>query len=79
MTAKINKVWFDDTRIFVELNNQVVVGAPVARYPNLNKGTPEQWKNYELWSDGTWLHWEELDEDLSADSFLRLIQNTIEA
>lgn len=79
MSATINKVWFDDTRIFVELNDGAVVGAPIAWYPNLRKGTPEQWEKYEIWSDGTWLHWEELDEDLSADGFLALVKDKVEA
>jgi|GEM_PF-6137981 len=29
-----------------------------------------QRKQFELWNDGAWIHWEELDEDLSADGFL---------
>ena len=74
MINKIEKVWFDETRIFVELTDKTVIGAPVAWYPNLKKGTPEQWGKYELWGDGTWLHWEDLNEDLSLEGFLQLIQ-----
>ena len=74
MSNKIEKVWFDETRIFVELTDRSVIGAPVAWYPNLRKGTPDQLKKYELWSNGTWLHWEDLNEDLSLEGFLQLIQ-----
>ncbi len=74
MINKIEKVWFDETRIFVELTDKTVIGAPVAWYPNLKKGTPEQWRKYELWGDGSWLHWEDLNEDLSLEGFLQLIQ-----
>ncbi len=74
MSNKIEKVWFDETRIFVELTDLSVIGAPVAWYPNLRKGTAEQLKKFELWGDGTWLHWEDLDEDLSLEGFLQLIQ-----
>ncbi|NII29897.1 DUF2442 domain-containing protein [Pseudoflavitalea sp. X16] len=73
MTNKIEKVWFDETRIFIELTDKTVIGAPVAWYPHLRKGTHEQLNQYEIWSEGTWLHWEELDEDLSLDGFLQLI------
>lgn len=76
---KIEKVWFDETRIFIELTDHAVLGAPVAWYPNLSKGTPEQLQKFELWSEGTWLHWEELDEDLSLDGFLQLLQQRIRA
>jgi hypothetical protein len=25
---------------------------------------------FELWNNGKWIHWEDLDEDLSAEGFL---------
>ena len=74
MINKIEKVWFDEKRIFIELTDSSVIGAPIIWYPNLRKGTSEQLEKYELWSNGTWLHWEDLDEDLSLDGFLQLIQ-----
>lgn len=66
----VKTVWFDDKRIFVELNDGRIVGTPIAWYPNLSKGTPTQIKNYELWENGKWIHWEDLNEDLSAEGFL---------
>ncbi len=63
-------VWFDNKRIFVELNDGRVIGTPVEWYPNFKKGTPEQMKQYELWRNGQWIHWEALNEDLSAERFL---------
>ena len=67
-----NKVWFEHRTIYVELKDGRTVSAPVDRYPNLRKGEPEQWNNYELWNGGQWIHWEELDEDLSVEGFLKL-------
>jgi hypothetical protein len=66
----IEKVWFEDDKIFVVLNDQRIIGTPINWYPNLRKGTPEQRMKFELWNNGQWLHWEELDEDLSAEGFL---------
>ena len=66
----IKKIWFDKERIFVELNDQRVIGTPINWYPNLRKGTPEQMNNYELRGEGRWIHWPELDEDLDAEGFL---------
>lgn len=67
----VTRVWFDGDKIFVEMNDGRTIGTPVAWYPNLRKGTPDQWAKYELWDDGRWIHWEELDEDLSAEGFLQ--------
>jgi hypothetical protein len=72
----IRKIWFDRERIFVEFDDQRIIDTPISLYPNLSKGTPEQRLRYEIWNNGQWLHWEELDEDLSADGFL-LIQKQI--
>ena len=76
---KIVKVWFDDSKIFIELNDGRVIGAPIEWYPNLRKGNPEQWAKFQLWGDGTWLHWEELDEDLSLEGFLTYKKETSKA
>ena len=72
VTAK--SVSFDNNRIYVELNDGRVIGTPIAWYPNLRKGTPEQMKNYELWENGKWIHWEDLNEDLSAEGLLSFVK-----
>ncbi|MDQ3683354.1 MAG: DUF2442 domain-containing protein [Bacteroidota bacterium] len=66
----VKKVWFEGDKIFVELNDSRVIGTPIDWYPNLRKGTSEQLTKFELWNNGQWIHWEELNEDLSAEGFL---------
>ncbi len=66
----INKVWFDGDKIFVELNDLRVIGTPINWYPNLSKATSEQRNKYELLGNGRWIHWNEINEDLSAEGFL---------
>ena len=66
----IKSVWFDDNNIFVAMNDGQVVSKPVKLYPNLNKGNPNQLFKYTIEGFGRWVHWEELDEDLSAEGFL---------
>jgi hypothetical protein len=66
---KIVRVWFESDKIFIELNDQRVIGTPICWYKNLSKGTIEQQKNFEIRE--TYIHWPELDEDLSAEGFLR--------
>ena len=70
-TVSIAKVWFIDRAIYVEMNNGKIITKPIDIFPNLRKGTPLQWQNFELWDNGKWIHWEELDEDLSAEGFLK--------
>ena len=70
----VKSVWFHNNRIFAELNDGRIIGSPIAWYPNLRKGTPEQMKKYELWEDGKWIHWEDLDEDLSAEGLLNFVK-----
>ena len=65
-------VWFLDGYIYVKFKNEKIIGTPINWYHNLSKGTPEQLLKYELWNDGRWIHWEELDEDLSSEGFLSI-------
>lgn len=67
-TAKT--VWFDETRVYVELNDGRVIGSPLAWFPRLEHATPEQRNHYELVAGGYGIHWEDLDEDLTAEGFL---------
>ena len=64
------RVWFDETRVYVELNDGRVIGSPLAWFPRLQKATSEQRNRYELVAGGYGIHWEELDEDLTANGFL---------
>ena len=64
----IQKVWFNNDKIFVELSDQRIVGTPIKWYKNLQKGTLEQREHFEI--RGDYVHWPELDEDLGAEGFL---------
>lgn len=64
------RIWFDDSRIFAEFNDGRIIGMPLIWFPRLDNATNSQRTNYELWNNGAGIHWEELDEDLSAEGFL---------
>jgi len=68
----INSVWFSGDNICVKMSDGQVIESSVQCYPNLRKGTPAQMNNYEIKGGGRWIHWEELDEDLSAEGFLQI-------
>lgn len=66
----IRDVSFDNDRITVEFQDGRGVALPLAWYPRLLDGTPEQRRAWEFIGDGEGLHWEDLDEDLSAEGLL---------
>lgn len=71
----IKSVWFKESKIFVEMTDGQVISKPVNNDPNLNKGTQNQLSDYSIEGNGRWVHWKELDEDLSAEGFL-IYQNS---
>jgi hypothetical protein len=68
----INSVEFSNENIIVKMSDGQVIETPINYYPNLRKGTQNQISNYEIKGGGRWIHWEELDEDLSAEGFLSM-------
>lgn len=54
----------------VELADGRSVSVPTPWYPRLSHGTPEERANWRLIGAGEGLHWEELDEDISAEGLL---------
>lgn len=64
---KIVKIWFDDEYIFGESQDGHVVKQALLWYPNLLKASSEQRANFKIGFTG--IHWRELDEDVSFESF----------
>ncbi len=60
------KAWYaaDTERVFIELNNGVVMGFPYQLLQGLDNATPKQLAEVELTPTGSGLHWETLDADL---------------
>jgi hypothetical protein len=75
MELAVKKIWFDEQRIFALFNDERVVGMPLTWFPRLLKAPKELRDKYELWRNGKWIHWEELDEDISAEGFLSYNQD----
>ncbi len=71
MKISASRLWFDNEEIYVELNDKRIINVPLSLYPKLKKATLQQRQDYELWEQGRWIHWEALDEDLSAEGFLK--------
>ena len=61
-------VRFDDDSFWVDLVDGRTLGVPLAWFPRLLHGTPEQRAKVSLSRVG--LHWDELDEDISIAGLL---------
>lgn len=59
----------EDT-ITVELSDGRSISAPLAWYPRLVHGTPEERADWKLIGQGGGVHWPTLDEDISVDNLL---------
>lgn len=69
-TIKAQKVWVENEWICIRLEDDREIRFPVSKNRRLAKATLEQLANVELICDGTGLHWEALDEDLSVIGIL---------
>ena len=61
-------VRFDEDTLRVDLSDGRTLGVPLAWFPRLLKGTPEQRERVRISSRG--LHWDALDEDISVVGLL---------
>lgn len=48
------------------------IAAPLVWFPRLQKATAEERNNWRLIGGGIGIHWEDVDEDISVESLLRL-------
>lgn len=54
----------------VDLVDGRTIIVPLAWYPRLRHGTPEERNCFEIFGDGTYIHWPDLDEDLTVAGLL---------
>lgn len=59
----------DDT-LTVDLTDGRSISVPLAWYPRLVHGTPQQRGTWRLIGDGVGIHWPELDEDISVENLV---------
>jgi len=63
-------VTISEDSLTVDLVDGRTIIVPLAWYPRLWHGTPEERNNFEIIGNGTLLHWRDLDEDLSVSGIL---------
>ncbi|MBU1664553.1 MAG: DUF2442 domain-containing protein [Gammaproteobacteria bacterium] len=70
MNTSATELSFDSNMMWVTLLDGRKLGVPLAYFPRLLAATPEQRQRFELSGNGTGIHWDELDEDISVQGLL---------
>ena len=68
ISASATAIRFDEYSMWVDLDDGRTLGVPLAWFPRLLHGTPEQRAQVIISPSG--LHWEDLDEDISIEGLL---------
>jgi hypothetical protein len=68
---KIQDVMTTDDHITVSFDDGRILSFPLKWYPRLVRATPAQRRNWKLLGRGMGVHWPDVDEDLSAEGFLK--------
>lgn len=65
-------VHFTDDAMLVMLSDGREISVPLEWFPRLRDATPEQRKKWRLIARGIGMHWDEIDEDISVTTLLRI-------
>jgi hypothetical protein len=68
--VRAETVTVTDDALTVELSDGRSISAPLAWYPRLLHGTPEERSNWRLVGQGVGIYWPALDEDISVENLL---------
>jgi len=63
--ARAQAVTVSEDALSVDLVDGRTIIVPLLWYPRLWHGTPQERKRFEIVGDGAYLHWPDLDEDLT--------------
>ena len=67
---RVRRVEVDAAHLTVHLDDDRILSVPIAWFPRLADGRPEEWARYELSGGGYGIHWPDLDEDISVEGLL---------
>ena len=68
--ARAQQVTVNEEALTVDLVDGRTLIIPLVWYPRLWHGTPEERHHLEIFGDGAFIHWPDLDEDLSVAGLL---------
>lgn len=67
--TKIEKVWFDENRIYLKTDLGEELSRPLEAFPILKDASAEERMDYRIGRFGDDIRWEKLDEDVHISSF----------
>lgn len=68
--ARARSVNVNDEAVTVDLVDGRTIIVPLVWFPRLWHGTPMERSHMEIFGDGTYIHWPDLDEDLTVAGLL---------
>jgi hypothetical protein len=74
---RLKSVDFKAGKLLAHFSNGSDVAVDIARYPRLQRATQAQRNKWRLIGNGTGIHWEEIDEDLSIENLLFASAKTV--
>ena len=75
---KIDKVWFENQRIYVLTDEGRVLSRPLEAFPVLKDATDSEWEAFRIGRFGDDIRWEALDEDVHISSFYETDEPNLE-
>lgn len=66
----IQQVTVTDDTLATDLSDGRTISVPLAWYPRLLHGSSEERDDYRLIADGSGIHWNQLDEDISIKNLI---------
>ncbi|MCZ6633051.1 MAG: DUF2442 domain-containing protein [bacterium] len=70
LEARVQNIQIDEDTLTLDLIDGRTVSVPLLWYPRLWHGTPKERSHFEIFGDGTYIHWPDLDEDLTASGIV---------
>lgn len=68
--ARAESVRVSEDALTVDLVDARTIIVPLVWYPRLWHGTPAERSHFEIFGDGAYIHWPDLDEDLTVAGLL---------
>jgi hypothetical protein len=68
--ARAQEIRVEEDKLVVDLVDGRTISAPLTWYPRLWYGTAQERSHFEIIGDGKYIHWPDLDEDLSIAGIL---------
>lgn len=76
--AKIEKVWFDENRVYLMTDNGEQLSRPLEAFPVLKDASAEERMDFRIGRFGDDIRWEKLDEDVHISSFYETVEPNFE-